>query len=155
MVERFRLRIEDEVYQVEVGDGVVWINGQPFSVKVDKGKVIVEGASHEVELRADVVVVNGIAYKYEILEEKPETQAVALPEAPVEEGGLVKAIMPGKIIAVKVQKGSRVKKGDVLCILEAMKMENEVHAPRDGIVREVMVSEGDDVEMNQVLVIIE
>ncbi len=155
MVERFRLRIEDEVYEVEVRDEIVWINGRPFSVKVEGNKVIVEGASHEVELKPGTAIVDGIAYKYEVLEEKVEAPAIAMPEAPVEESGLVRAIMPGKIISVRVRKGDRVKKGDVLCILEAMKMENEIHAPKEGIVREVKVSEGDDVEMNQVLVVVD
>jgi biotin carboxyl carrier protein len=154
MVEKFRLRIEDTVYEVEVEEGIVRIDGRPLSVKVNGGKVIVDGASHEVEVKPDVALVDGIAYKYEVLEEE-KAPTIPIPEAPVEEGGVVKAIMPGKIIAVKVRKGDRVKKGDVLCILEAMKMENEIHAPRDGIVREVKVSEGSDVEMNQVLVVIE
>ncbi len=155
MVERFRLRIEDEVYQVEVREGEVWINGRPFSIRVEGNKVVVEGVPHEVELRPDLALVDGIGYRYEILEEKPEAPAIVMPESPVEEGRLVKAIMPGKIISVRVRQGDRVRKGEVLCILEAMKMENEIHAPRDGIVREVKVSEGEDVEANQVLVVID
>ncbi|HDI06797.1 MAG TPA: biotin/lipoyl-binding protein [Candidatus Bathyarchaeota archaeon] len=63
--------------------------------------------------------------------------------------------MTGKIVSVKVKEGDSVKRGDVLCVLEAMKMENEISAPRDGVVREVHVSEGSAVSEGEVLFVIE
>lgn len=60
--------------------------------------------------------------------------------------------MPGKIVSVKATVGEQVKAGDTLCVLEAMKMENEVVAPEDGIVSEVLVSAGQSVESGDVLV---
>ena len=59
--------------------------------------------------------------------------------------------MPGKILAVKANPGQSVKKGDVILLLEAMKMENEVVAPQDGTVASVNVSSGDMVESGDVL----
>ena len=59
--------------------------------------------------------------------------------------------MPGTILDVKVSNGQAVKKGDVLCILEAMKMENEIKAPRDGVVVSVNVSKGQSVASGDVL----
>jgi len=59
---------------------------------------------------------------------------------------VVTSPMPGKILAVKVQAGQAVKKGDVLMVLEAMKMENDIVAPQDGTVASVNVSVGDSVE---------
>lgn len=64
----------------------------------------------------------------------------------------VKAPMPGTIISVTVQLGETVKAGQVLCILEAMKMENEIVAPEDGIVSEIVVSKGAAVEAGASLV---
>lgn len=58
----------------------------------------------------------------------------------------VAAPMPGKILAVKANPGQAVKKGDVLLVLEAMKMENEIVAPQDGTVASINVSVGDSVE---------
>lgn len=63
----------------------------------------------------------------------------------------VNAPMPGKILSVKASVGQAVKKGDVLLILEAMKMENEVVAPEDGTVASIDVAAGDSVEAGAVL----
>ena len=59
--------------------------------------------------------------------------------------------MPGNILDVKVAAGQSVKKGDVLIILEAMKMENEIMAPRDGVVGSVSVTKGATVSSGDVL----
>ena len=68
------------------------------------------------------------------------------------QGGVkVNAPMPGKILGVKVSAGQAVKKGDVLVVLEAMKMENEIVAPQDGTVASVNTSVGEQVEAGAVL----
>lgn len=64
----------------------------------------------------------------------------------------IKAPMPGLILDLLVAPGDLVKKGDVLLILEAMKMENSIKAPGDGIVKEVKVSAQQSVEKNQILI---
>jgi len=68
-------------------------------------------------------------------------------------GGCV-APMPGKILALRVEPGQAVKKGDLLAILEAMKMEHEVAAPHDGVVTEVRVEVGQQVDAEEVLVVL-
>ena len=64
----------------------------------------------------------------------------------------VKAPMPGTILKVNVSAGAAVKKGDVLCVLEAMKMENDICAPQDGTVASVNVQKGASVNTDDVLV---
>ncbi len=85
-------------------------------------------------------------------------KAAPAPAAPVRaasagsEGGLkVAAPMPGKILGLKVSPGQAVKRGDVLILLEAMKMENEIVAPSDGTVASVNVAIGDSVEAGATL----
>ncbi len=82
--------------------------------------------------------------------------APAAPKAPAAAGpaGAVKVTspMPGTILEVKVAKGQAVKKGDVICVLEAMKMENDIPAPADGVVASVNVQKGASVAANDVLV---
>ncbi|MBP3412162.1 MAG: acetyl-CoA carboxylase biotin carboxyl carrier protein subunit [Oscillospiraceae bacterium] len=97
------------------------------------------------------VNVNGSLYEIEIEEmSAPATMSApapaAKPAAAPAGGAQVKAPMPGTILDVKVQNGQSVKKGTVVCILEAMKMENEIQAPCDGKITSLNVRKGDSVE---------
>ncbi len=77
----------------------------------------------------------------------------AKPAATGSEGAVkVDAPMPGTILDVKVSVGTSVSSGEVICILEAMKMENEIVAPQAGTVSSVNVSKGDSVEAGQVII---
>ncbi len=103
------------------------------------------------------VNVNGTVFEVEIEEMTgaPAAPAVAAaapatPAAPAG-GEKITAPMPGTILAVNVTSGSTVKKGDVLMILEAMKMENEIMAPCDGTVTSVSVTKGAAVESGTLL----
>lgn len=83
----------------------------------------------------------------------PAPAPAAAPAAPASAGSVsVDAPMPGNILDIKVSNGASVKAGDVLLILEAMKMENEIVAPQDGTVASVNVNKGDTVEAGQTLV---
>jgi len=88
---------------------------------------------------------------------KPETETQPAPApAPVPQGAeTIKAPMPGTILSIKVKPGDRVSKGDVLLILEAMKMENEIMSPRDGKIVSVQVATGASVNAGDVLIAIE
>lgn len=82
----------------------------------------------------------------------PAPAAVA---APVPAGAAtVKCPMPGKILSVAVSAGAAVKKGDLLLVLEAMKMQNEIYAPQDGTVSEVRVAANQTVATGDVLVVL-
>jgi len=104
------------------------------------------------------VNVNGSVYEVEI-ELIDGAAAAAAPAAPAPAaapagGEKVCAPMPGTILDVKVQNGASVKKGDVLFILEAMKMENEIMAPCSGTVSSVSISKGSAVESGTLLCVI-
>ncbi len=85
----------------------------------------------------------------------PAAPVAAAPAAPAASGaeGAVKvsAPMPGKILAIKANVGQALKKGDVVMVLEAMKMENEIVAPADGTVAGINVAVGDSVESGDTL----
>ena len=105
------------------------------------------------------VNVNGTKYEVEIEEitaadvsAAPAQTAPAAPAQTAPAGAAsVNAPMPGNILAVNVSNGQKVKKGDVLMILEAMKMENEILAPSDGTVTSVNVTKGSTVETGALL----
>ncbi len=100
------------------------------------------------------VNVNGTVYEVEIEEMAGAPAAApvaAAPAAPAGAGERVAAPMPGNILSVNVAAGDTVKKGQVLMILEAMKMENEIMAPCDGKVTAVAVTKGAAVESGALL----
>ena len=114
------------------------------------------------------VIVNGVSYDV-VVEEVAADAAAPVPTAapvapkaapaapkaaPAGNAGAVavKAPMPGTIMKVNVAPGDAVKKGDVLCVLEAMKMENDISAPQDGVVASVNVQKGASVQSEEVLV---
>jgi biotin carboxyl carrier protein len=67
----------------------------------------------------------------------------------------VVAPMPGAVVKINCRPGEMVKKGDVIIVLEAMKMENEIHSPMDGLVKEVNVKEGMTVSPEEIMVAFE
>lgn len=83
--------------------------------------------------------------------EKSESKKSAPSPIPTGDGTEVKAPMAGTILSVKVSAGQEIVQGDTLIVLEAMKMENEIVAPADGVVGEIYVQSNDRVESDQVL----
>ena len=131
-----------------------------------KYKVTLKGRTYEVEVEAGEAI---LLDEYEAIAPSAPTAAPvaapaaaapaaapAAPAAPVVTGAgeAVNAPMPGNILKVNVTAGQAVKSGDVLCILEAMKMENEIMAPKDGTVTQVLVSKGSNVDTGAPLVVI-
>lgn len=142
------------------------INGVKFTVNV--GDVI----DNEV-----VVEVNGTPYKVELekaaksgpvkpaLTQSGKTESVKMataPEKPVKAAPLpsggaasVKSPLPGTIMSFKVKVGDTVKSGDTVCVLEAMKMENDIHTTKGGVIKQILVNVGDAVAEGADLMIIE
>jgi len=162
MKQEFTITLNGVEYPVVVEGETITVNGRPFTVEVaDDGTVYVDGIAYEVAVEEKRATVEGTTYEYDVrgltvttAAPTPAPSAAAPPS--VEAGaGAVLAIMPGKIVRVMVEPGQKIEEGDPVCILEAMKMENELHARKSGVVKAVYVKPGDDVEKDQVLVEIE
>ena len=113
----------------------VTLNGKIYEVEVEKGEAVIQ-AEYEAALPQSAPAVAA-----------PVAQTVAPTAAPAAApagtvANAVVAPMPGNINAVRVTSGHQVKKGDVLVVLEAMKMENEIYAERDGKIGQVFVQKG-------------
>ena len=117
----------------------ITVNGTPYNVTVE------EGTSSAAPVASSPAPAPASA-------PAPQAAPKAAP-APAAAGSVkVDAPMPGNILDVKVSNGTAVKAGQVLVILEAMKMENEIVAPQDGTVASVNVSKSDSVEAGQVII---
>lgn len=118
-----------------------------------KYNVTVNGTAYEITLEA----VDAKDIKAPAASSAPVAPAPApapAPAAPSAGGETVASPMPGTILSVNVSNGAQVKKGDVLMVLEAMKMENEIMSPCDGTIASVNVAAGTAVETGAVLCVI-
>lgn len=144
-MKEYKYKINGNVYKVAIGDiedniAHVEVNGTPYKVEMEKApKATVKPVVRPVS-----------------------TSAPAAPSAPVVKpaaasGGKsgVKSPLPGVILDIKVNVGDAVKKGQVVIILEAMKMENNINADKDGKITAINVNKGDSVLEGTDLVIIE
>ena len=108
-----------------------------------KYNITVNGTTYEVFVEeADGAVSAPVAAP--VVSSAPAAPKAAPKAATPAAGGAVSVTspMPGTILAVKVTAGQQVKKGDVICVLEAMKMENDIPAPQDGVIASVNVQKG-------------
>ena len=116
-------------------------------------KVKVNGKVYEVELESVSESAQSIVAP---VQSAPVVEQSAQAAAPVAsgEGAELKAPMAGTILDVKVSVGQTVKVGDVICILEALKLENEVVANANGVVKSISVSKGTSVELGHLIAVI-
>ncbi len=137
----FNITLHGEQYHVQIaGVGNPIEEGKPYFIRIDgKLEEALVQPIREIEVG-------------ETFESLPEAGTAVGKRPKAVDVGDVSSPMPGKVVSVKVSVGDKVKKGDVLLIVEAMKMENEIHAPIDGEVVEVYVHEGDKINPDECLV---
>ena len=130
------------------------VSGKDYTVSVDNAEeniinVVVNGTAHKVEMEKALEAPASVA--------RPAVQRQAeasAPAAAVGGGKSLKSPLPGVILDFYVKQGDAVKSGQKVLLLEAMKMENNIDADRDGTVLEIKVAKGDSVNEGDVLLII-
>jgi biotin carboxyl carrier protein len=167
MNQRYVTTIGERQYVVELlRDNKVSVDGQVYSVDFEAVtgqqlvSLVVDGHSFDCHVYHDEdrwhVLMRGRLYSAEVVDEREMRLRAAAGQAQDESGPFIlKAPMPGLVVKVPVKPGDQVAKGDVLVILESMKMQNELKAPRDGIISTVDVNTGDSVEQKQALISLE
>lgn len=126
---------------------VVTLKDKVYEVEVEQGEAMI---LDEYEVKAPAAPVPAAA----VVPVAAPAAAAAAPAAAAADGTPVTAPLPGNVLSVKVSQGATVKEGDVLLIIEAMKMENEVAAPCDGTVKQILVSQGQMVATGDTLIVI-
>ncbi|OGW16570.1 MAG: hypothetical protein A3G93_13950 [Nitrospinae bacterium RIFCSPLOWO2_12_FULL_45_22] len=154
----YRVEVEEDAgaYQIKVGDRVYWVDvaqPQPYFYSL-----IINGHSYEVDISPQNdqrdILVEGKAFHTEVYD---ETRKPLLSKKKLEflEGEQkIVSSMPGKVISILAQPGHQVKKGTGVIVIQAMKMENEIKAPKDGEIKEIRVTEGKTIEAGEVLLVI-
>lgn len=157
----FKVEVNGKPAQVELSEDVSY--DKPFFLRIDGKPYRVELDRHDVS-GSITVKIDGVPYSAQ-LENKNKVVSPALkPTFPIIEKklfktqilekGVIAASMPGKVVLLRVKQGDPVRVGDVLLVLESMKMENEIVSPVSGIVKEVKISEGVAVNIGEIMVII-
>ena len=147
IIDDRHVSVDGKVYEVDFES----VSGQPVY------SLIVDGKSHESYVAPGddnwQVLLRGRLYPVSVEDERERRLRAAAGSSVAETGEfLLKSPMPGLVVAIPIEEGQEVKKGQVLLILESMKMQNELKSPRDGTVKRVKVKAGDSVEQNQSLV---
>jgi len=146
ILDEHHIVVDDTAYQVDFDS----VSGQPvFSLLVD-------GKSHEAYVYPDdegwEVLFQGILYPVMVEDEREKRLRSSFGSGPAPSGEFyLKAPMPGLVVSVPVTDGQIVSQGEVLVILESMKMQNELKSPRDGKISRIRIQKGDSVERKQTL----
>jgi len=137
----FYITIHGEQYHVQIaGVGSPVEGGKPYFIRID-------GRLEETLVQPIREIEVG-----ETVESIPSEGIIGGKRPKAVDMGDVSSPMPGKVVSLKVSPGDKVKKGDVLLVIEAMKMENEIHSPIDGTVGEIYVREGDQINPEECLI---
>jgi biotin carboxyl carrier protein len=155
--------VEGKEFSVEVVDEKhVIVNGKTYEVDFESVNgqpvysLIVDGHSHESYIyQGDdnwQVLMRGRLYPVTVEDEREKRLRAAAGGGVAETGEFhLRAPMPGLVVSINVSEGQDVKKGQVILILESMKMQNELKAPRDGTIGRIRVKPGESVEQKQTL----
>lgn len=146
IVDDKHVRVDDKLYEIDFET----VSGQPVY------SLIVDGKSHESYIYQDddhwQVLMHGRLYSVSVEDEREKRLRAAAGGGVAETGEFhLRAPMPGLVVAIPVAEGQEVKRGQVILILESMKMQNELKAPRDGTIGRIRVKPGETVEQKQTL----
>jgi len=147
IMKKFKFTIKGKQYEVDIN-----------SIEDNIAQLEVNGTSYEVMLDREIKqtktpkLIRSVAVPS--TDSHPAVAKTSSPSAP-KGGGKIKSPLPGVILDIYVKEGDRVKSGQKLLTLEAMKMENNIESDKDGLVVDVKVSKGDNVMEGDILIIIE
>ena len=143
VIDEKHVQINDQVLEVDFES----VSGQPVY------SLIIGGRSYEAYIYPDdkewQVLLHGRLYQASVEDEREQRLRVTGTKVVVNGEFNLKAPMPGLVVSILVEEGQDVKQGQVLMVLESMKMQNELKAPRDGTVTKVRVKAGDTMELKQ------
>ena len=161
---RLRLAVDGETRDIEVerigAQLVVRIEGAVYRVRarplLNSVQVRIGETIYDVQLRGAEALLNDGPHRFHVEDIVDEAAAESEGPQPGRPSIFeVRPPMPGRVVRIAVARGDRVRKGQTLLVLEAMKMQNEIPSPGNGIVRDVRVSEGESISADRVVASVE
>lgn len=155
-MNKYQYKVQGIDYEVEIAEvegniAKVNVNGIPFEIELQKP---INAAKHPSMNTPKVDVPKPATTSQPTVEPKPAQQAQQVQQAPAGAGMAIKSPLPGTITDIKVSIGQEIHAGDVVLVLEAMKMQNNIEAEHDGKVTAILVNKGDTVMEGTVLMTI-
>lgn len=163
---KYYVEIEGTTYEIDIAQDEVRVDGTLVAIDLEQSgmpelySVLLDDQSHEVLVRAEAdgltVLLYGASFRLSVQDEAERMLQAGRTAGEETEGELrIEAPISGLVVTVPVTEGETVRRGQTLVVLEAMKMENEITAPRAGIVRDLAVEAGARVDMESVMMVLE
>ena len=161
----YEVKLNKEVYLIEKNDGQTTVNGEiismdqvkigenAFHLLVDNLSITMEIVHWDPAAKTLLVKLNDQLANLTVSNEQDLLLAkMGIKQTKGNLSSEIKAPMPGLILDIPINEGDTVQKGDVLIVLEAMKMENSIKSPQSGTIKKIVVNIGEGVEKNQVMI---
>jgi len=158
----YRIKIGENEYRIEITESGIKINDEDIQADLlqlnEAGLYLMNHGDDKLELHMKVegessylVMADGKQILAQVESERDQVKSRAVSASDNE----LRAPMPGLVISVNVEIGQQVQEGQPVCVLESMKMQMAIHAPKDGIVKDILVSSDQKVEKDSLLVVLE
>ena len=160
---KYVTRVEDKTFSIEVQDGQIFVDGQAHAVDLRRIEplslysLLIDTLSHEIYIEKQDgrygAMLQGQLYDIDVQEEHLCDRKIDCPAVPTaSDKTQIAAPMPSLVLEVPAIAGQPTRSGDVLVVLESMKMRTELRCPQDGTIREIHVAPDDHVAQGQVLI---
>jgi biotin carboxyl carrier protein len=142
-----KIHVNGTPYDIKNVGERVWLDNNEITIKLREDEIIINGNTFHIDFiehgEPSLVILNGIAY----MVSKDSSKTESIKE--------IRSLMSGKITDVFVRSESELKEGDVIAILQAMKMDNQIKSPRNGKIKEIKISKNQSVKQGDILVTFE
>ena len=142
-----KIQVNDTIYDVEVKGEIITLNGKMIDVSLSGDKITIEGNTFNIDFTEEgdpsMMIIDGMLY---LVSRKDSIYSLV---------NEIKTPMYGKIITILVKEGDLVNNGQILVVLEAMKMQNQIRSPREGTIKSIKIVNDQSVKLGDILLTFE
>lgn len=142
-----KIQVNDTIYDIEVKGEIITLNGKMIDVSLSDDKITIEGNTFNIDFTEEgepsMMIIDGMLY---LVSRKNSIYSLV---------NEIKTPMYGKIIKILVNEGDWVNNGQILVVLEAMKMQNQIRSPRKGTIKSIKIVKNQSVKLGDILLIFE